>query len=72
MPEECAKKTQIKICMTTLMILGLSIVDFAQESYSNEDCLTDGKPDPEKIDPLIHNLCYGGGRESRKVRASDS
>jgi hypothetical protein len=24
------------------------------ETYLSEDCLTDGKADPEKIDPLIY------------------
>ncbi|OPX36688.1 MAG: NADPH-flavin oxidoreductase, partial [Desulfobacteraceae bacterium 4484_190.3] len=24
------------------------------ESYVNEDCLSNGKPDPVKIDPLIY------------------
>ena len=51
------------------------------ETYANADCLTKGKPDPEKIDPIIyatsanHYYCLGSviakafhvGKEQRKI-----
>jgi flavin reductase (DIM6/NTAB) family NADH-FMN oxidoreductase RutF len=54
---ECPVKHECKVIHTLDLNSHILFVGEIMESYVNEDCISDGKPDPAKIDPLIY--CTG-------------
>ena len=52
---ECPVKHECKVIHTLDLNSHVLFVGEIMESYMNEDCLTDGKPDTSKVDPLIYS-----------------
>ena len=52
---ECPVKHECKVIHTLDLNSHILFVGEIVQSYVNEDCLTDGKPDALKIDPLIYS-----------------
>ena len=52
---ECPVKHACKVIHTLDLNSHILFVGEIMQSYVNEDCLTDGKPDALKIDPLIYS-----------------
>jgi len=51
---ECPVNLECKVIHSLDLGSHILVVGEIFETYVNEDCLTDEKPDPEKIDPLIY------------------
>ena len=51
--EECPVNLECKVLHLLDMGSHTLIVGEIVETYISDDCLTDGKPDPQKIDPLV-------------------
>lgn len=54
MIEECALNLECKVIDEIELESHILIVGEIVETFINEDCIVDGKPDPKKIDPLIY------------------
>ncbi len=52
---ECPIKHECKVIHTLDLNSHVLIVGEIMETFMNADCLSDGKPDPAKIDPLIYS-----------------
>ena len=52
---ECPVKHECKVIHTLDLKSHVLFVGEIMETYMNADCLTDGKPDTVKIDPLIYS-----------------
>ncbi len=52
---ECPVKHECKVIHALDLNSHVLFVGEIMESYMNEDCLSDGKPDTTKIDPLIYS-----------------
>ena len=51
--EECPVNLECKLKNSVDLGSHILLIGEIVETYINEDCLTDGKADPKKIDPLI-------------------
>ena len=51
--EECPVNLECKVINSFDLGSHILLIGEIVETYINEDCLTDGKADPKKIDPLI-------------------
>lgn len=52
--EECSVNLECQMIHSLDLGSHMLIVGEIVETYISENCLSDGKPDPEKIDPLIY------------------
>lgn len=60
---ECPVKHECRVIHTLDLKSHVLFVGEIMETYINEDCLSDGKPDTAKIDPLIY--CTGSQQYHR-------
>lgn len=51
---DCPVNLECKVIHSLDLGSHVLVVGEILETYINDDCLTDGKPDPDKIDPLIY------------------
>jgi flavin reductase (DIM6/NTAB) family NADH-FMN oxidoreductase RutF len=51
---ECPVNLECKVTQSLDLKSHELVIGEIIETYVSEDCVTDGKPDPEKIDPLIY------------------
>lgn len=52
--EECPVNLECKVVHTLTLGSHALVIGQIEEVYVSEECLTDGEPDPRKIDPLIY------------------
>lgn len=51
--EQCPVNLECKVVHTITLGSHCLVIGQIEEVYASEDCLTDGDPDPAKIDPII-------------------